>query len=75
MKYWKGRTGTAKEGMFGTMDDAGSVPDADECTKAEYDAYANSRDIPVKKNWKYLYGNSATDAAKLDIIAQFLKLK
>ncbi len=42
MKYWRGRTGTAKEGQFGTMDN-GQVPDADECTKGEYDSYAASK--------------------------------
>ena len=46
MKYWKGRTGTPKAGHFGTMDDDGSVPDSDICTKSEYDTYVAS--IPIQ---------------------------
>ncbi len=77
MKYWKGKAGTAKEGQYGTCDDNGSVPDSDEVTKSEYDSFISNIkiNIPIQKNWKFLYQNAATDAEKIDIIAKFLKLK
>jgi hypothetical protein len=34
-----------------------------------------TKDIPAKKDFKYLYKNASTDADKIDVIAQFLKLK
>lgn len=75
MKYWKGKPGTAKQGQYGTMDDNGSVPDTDETTKAEYESAISKVDIPVQKDWNYLFQNAATDADKIDVIAKFLKLK
>jgi len=47
MKYWKGKAGTPKEGQFGTHDDAGSVPDSDPATQAEYDAWVASIPVPT----------------------------
>lgn len=50
MRYWKGLIGTNKEGVFGTMDDLGFVPDSEEVTQAEYDIYIASLPVPeVKK--------------------------
>ncbi len=74
MRYWKGKAGTAKEGQYGTMDDNGSVPDSDEVTKSEYDSNIKVN-IPIQKNWEFLYQNAATDAEKIDIISKFLNLK
>ncbi len=75
MKYWKGRTGTSKDGQYGTMEDNGIVPDSDEVTKSEYENAISKVGISTKKDFKYLYKNASTDADKIDVIAQFLKLK
>ena len=36
MKYWK------RDGIFGTMDDNGYVPDATECTKKVYEDWVTA---------------------------------
>lgn len=75
MKYWKGKTGTPKQGQSGTMDDNGFVPDADECTQADYDAYiASLPATPVPKDYKALYTAAPTVADKMQVIADKLGL-
>lgn len=37
MKYWKGKTGTTKAGLYGTAPNGAIVPDTDDCTQIEYD--------------------------------------
>lgn len=50
MKYWKGKTGTNKDGQYGTMSDNGNVPDSEPTTKAEYDNYINLNIKPIVKS-------------------------
>jgi len=47
MRFWKGLSGTAKAGQYGTADDTGIVPDAVFCTQAEYDAWVSSQPAPA----------------------------
>lgn len=75
MKYWKGNTGSKKEGQFGTMDDIGTVPDSVECTKAEYDTYIALQPVPpAQKDYKAQFAAAPTDAAKMQVIANKLGL-
>lgn len=75
MKYWKGNTGSPKQGQFGTMNDDGFVPDSVGCTKAEYDAYVASLPvIPAPKDYVSLYAAAPTEAEKLQVIADKLGL-
>lgn len=39
MKFWKGNSGTSKEGQCGTTDDEGFVPDSIECSRIEYETF------------------------------------
>ncbi len=75
MQYWKGLPGTAKEGLCGTMDDNGTVPDAEIATKADYDAYiASLPQPPAPKDYKALFQAAGTTDAKLQVIADMLSL-
>jgi hypothetical protein len=46
MKYWKGNTGTNKEGQCGTHADDDFVPDSTEITGTEYEAWIASLPVP-----------------------------
>lgn len=75
MKYWKGRTGTNKEKQCGTMDDTGYVPDADECTKEEYDFYIALQPMPpTPTDYIALYAAAITDAQKIAVLAKKIGL-
>jgi hypothetical protein len=73
MKFWKGITGSTKEGQFGTMGENGTVPDSVECTKAEYDAYVAGQ-VAVPDLRKAAYAALATDAQRIAYLATQLKL-
>lgn len=68
MKYWKGITGTAKQGKVGTMDDNGKVPDSLPATKTEYDIYVGAQPVPVSP--KAEYALLTTDSARIAYIAK-----
>jgi hypothetical protein len=71
MKYWEGKTGTKKEGQFGSMDDNGSVP----ATKADYDARVAAQPAPpAPKDFKDLLSKALTPADKIQVIADKLGL-
>lgn len=46
MKYWKGIIGTPKEGMCGTMNNNGFVPDSIGSNLLEYNQYIQSLPEP-----------------------------
>jgi len=72
-KYWKGKIGTVKEGQFGTMDDAGSVPDSNLSTKIEYDAWIAAQPV-IPDTAKAEYSALSTDAERIHYIAKKLGL-
>lgn len=72
MKYWKGKTGTAKDGQMGTMDDNGSVIDAVFISQAEYDVWLSAQPKITPTDYKTLYTAAATDSQRLAVIAQAL---
>ena len=73
MKYWKGIKGTAKDGLFGTMDDNGYVPDSEPTTELEYNAFVGSIITPPDAQ-KIGYALCTTDAQKIAYIASMLRL-
>lgn len=74
MKYWKGNPGTEKEGKYGTREDSGAVPDTTEVLKEEYDAWVATFSPDIKPDYKALYTAAVSDAQRLNVIAQRLKL-
>jgi hypothetical protein len=75
MRYWKGRNGTSKQGQCGTFDDLGPVPDSDEVSKEEYQAWIDSLPVTPKKDLKDAFSKASTTADKIDILAEALGLK
>lgn len=73
--YWKGKAGTGKAGYCGTHNIGDPIPpDAETCTKAEYDTYVASLPIPINTA-KNEYAALLTDAEKINYIAQKMGLK
>ena len=73
-KYWKGLDGSLKQGMFGAMESTGHVPDSEESRLEGYQAYVDSLPAPQIVNHKVEFGKAATPEAKIQCIAEYLKL-
>jgi hypothetical protein len=72
-KYWRGNG--SKIGMCGSMDDDGFVPDSDEISKEEYQAWVNAQPVVPKKDYKDLLLKAATTTEKIDILAEAIGIK
>ncbi len=68
MKYWK-----KSNGDCGTMDNDGFVPDSEEATKAEYDAYIASLPVVPEIDHKDEFSKLLSADEKIDYIAKQLK--
>jgi len=75
MKYWKGKSGTLKDGYCGTMNDNGFVPDSVEISEQEYLDWVGSQSVPEAVDYKTEYGKLVTGSEKIDYIAKRLNLK
>lgn len=70
MIYWKGKAGTGKAGYCGTYTMGEPLPpDAENCTKAEYDAYVASQSVAANTA-KAEYAALTTDAQRIAYLAQ-----
>lgn len=68
MKFWKGLSGTPKQGMFGTMNDDGFVPDSIAATKVEYDFFVSGTvpEVPKKTIADLLLAKGIINQAEYD---------
>ena len=69
MKYWK-----KQNGEHGTMDNNGHVPDSEEATKEEYDAFVASLPVVPEINHKDKFSKLLSAGERIDYIAKQLKL-
>jgi hypothetical protein len=68
MRYWKGQTGTVKEGQCGTYEDNGTVPDSIEIKQEEYNGWKLTNMVPSNKEVLILKNRSTGITETFEVI-------